>query len=222
MSAKDKGRQIINNASVTDFKGETDTIRLWESYRDQALLWRAMALLQIPATIAALLFAFTMWTNRSITLNVPAEPKPGIYSALHIPDAKLIEAAQDVVNLIATYTPGNVQVQFSKAREFLIEPLISKFDIEIMQQEMKAIVDTNRTQIFFVDPTKTTIERKGDAAFVVLSGERTKIVAGTDLGTTPIRYGITLTTVPRNVLNPYGIVVNNIQVETITKENKGK
>lgn len=217
MGAKDKGKQLFDNASVASFKGETDTIRLWESYRDQALLWRAMALLQIPATIVALIFALTMWNSRSITLKVPTEPKPGIYSAIQIPDAKFIEAAQDLVNLVATYTPGNAQSQFTKAREFLIEPLLSKFQLEMMQQELKAIVDTNRTQIFFTDPTKTEIQRRGDNALVILTGERTKIVAGTDLGTTPIRYGITMTTVPRNVLNPYGIVVNNIEVEAITR-----
>lgn len=218
MSARDAGKKIFKEASITDLKGETDTIRLWESYRDQALLWRAMALLQIPATLVALIFALIMWSNRSILLKVPSDPKPGTYSAMEIPDAKFIEAAQDLVGLVGTYTPANAQSQFLMARAMLKEPLLSKFDLEMMQQELKAITDTSRTQVFFADPTVTTIQRKGDSAFVVLTGARTKIVAGTDLGTIPVRYGITLTTVPRNVLNPYGIVVSNIEVEAITKK----
>src|SRR5690606_41834731 len=64
-----------------DGRSEADTIRLWENYREQALMWRALALLQIPATFIALVFALWIWNTRSITLEVPAKPLPGRYLA---------------------------------------------------------------------------------------------------------------------------------------------
>ena len=217
---KDTVSEAVKDASVIGTKGENDTLRLWESYKDQALLWRALTLLQIPTTLAALIFSIILWNNRHITLNVPREPLPGVYSAKELPDEKFIEAATEVVNLIATYTSATARPQFKRAREFLNGTLLEHFDEEQLGAELRAIEDTNKTQIFFVDPTKTaTLRVSNTEVKVQLEGSRLKIVGGKELPLFPTRYILTLTTLPRNVLNPYGIVVSNIQFETIAPEN---
>src|SRR6185436_12529117 len=96
-----------------------DTLRLWEGHREQATLWRAIALLQIPATVCALVFSMMIWGTRQITLNVPSKPLPGIYVAQDIPDSEFINVAQGYINLIGTYQPAIVRRQFEEARKMI-------------------------------------------------------------------------------------------------------
>jgi hypothetical protein len=55
----------------------SDTIRLWEGYREQAFLWRAIALFQIPATALSILAAIIMYFFSDTIIEVPATPQPG-------------------------------------------------------------------------------------------------------------------------------------------------
>lgn len=208
-------KKVLKEASVIDARGQTDTIRLWENYRDQALLWRAIALLQIPATTVALIFSLFIWYNRTTVLHVPAKPLPGIYAAQEIPDTEFINVATEYVNLVGTYQPAVAKRQYQKARELLKEPMLTNFDRDMMDIELKAIETTNRTQIFFVDPTKTEIIREGADVHIRLTGERLKMVAGKELPLINTKYTISLTTIPRNTTNPYGIVVTNATSENI-------
>lgn len=215
--AKAKVASITDHPQHSAAKHDTDTIRLWENYRDQALLWRSLALMQIPTTLVVLLFATGLWFTRKITLNVPRNPQPGIYSATDLPDEKFIESATEFVNLIASYQPAVAEAQFRKAREMLYAKLLEKFDSEMMNTELKAIQNTNRTQVFFADPAKTKIKRVGPSeVWVQLEGEREKVVAGKELEPINSRYVVVLTTVPHNVLNRYGIVVSNVVLKTIS------
>jgi hypothetical protein len=209
-------KEAVKDASFMDARRETDTIRLWENYKDQALLWRSLALLQIPTTLFAIVFSMILWHTRHIKLDVPREPLPGIYSAQEIPDEKFVEVATDLINLIASYTPATARPQFKKAKEFLKEPLLGKFEAEMMQTELKAIENTSRTQIFFADPSKILTARISNSEVQVqIDGTRLKLVGGKELPPAPTRYLVTLTTVPRNMLNPYGIVVSNVQFAAI-------
>ena len=209
-----KVSELLKNSAVTTIKGETDTIRLWEAYKDQASLWRAIALLQIPATAVALIFALIMWSNRSITLNVPSKPLPGTYPVSDLRDSEFIDIATDFTNLIATYQPKIARRQFEAASEMLIEPILGYFKTNMLIDELKAIETTGRTQIFFADPTKTAIRREGKYVTVTFAGDRTKIIGGRDSAPTPAVYEITMTTIPRNSLNPYGIVISNATFDT--------
>lgn len=200
-----------------DGRSEADTIRLWENYREQALMWRALALLQIPATFIALVFALWIWNTRSITLEVPAKPLPGRYLANEIPDAEFVEAATGFINLIATYQPAVARRQFEHARQMLLEPMLSRFDAEMVGVELKAIETTRRTQIFFVDPTSTSIERSDTEVIVSLVGDRLKIVAGKELPPATTKFLVKMTTIPRNDLNPYGIVITDIAFENLER-----
>jgi hypothetical protein len=208
--ATDAVKEKVGETELSAGRSKNDTIRLWENYKDQALMWRSLALIQIPATFIALLFASVLWLTREITLQVPSKPLPGMYAAQDIPDAEFINIANDYISLIATYQPATARKQFEVARGMLKEPLLTKFNNEIMGSELSAIETTSRTQVFFVDPIKTKVTREGNNVTVVVVGERWKVIAGAELPTVTSRFRVTLTTNPRNPLNQYGIVITSV------------
>lgn len=210
--------KIVKEAGVIDARGESDTIRLWESYRDQATLWRAIALLQIPATFILVIFAMFIWSTRNVTLNVPAKPLPGIYAAQDIPDTEYIDTATDFLNLIASYQFNVAERQFDEASKMLQEPLLSKFVDDYLGTELHSIKATNRTQLYFIDPTTVKVDRSVDRQVSVsMTGDRLKIVAGKELPLVKTRFRITMATVPRNKLNPYGITITGFDFEQVER-----
>ena len=215
-----KAQKLIKEANIIDAKHQSDTIRLWENFRDQAILWRSMALIQIPTTLVMAVFCMYMWGTRRITLNVPAKPLPGIYTAQEIPDSEFIDVSTAFVNLIGTYQPAIARRQFNRAREMLQEPMLERFNRDWMITELKTIENTSRTQIFFADPTKTHIFRRGKTVEVSINGDRLKMIAGRELPPIITIYSITMTTIPRNDLNPYGIVISNVASENVTPDNE--
>ena len=216
---KAAAEKVIKQAGVMDSRSQNDTIRLWENYRDQATMWRAISLLQIPATCLALLFALFMWANRTTVLNVPRSPLPGTYSVKEIPDTEFVDVATEFLNLIASYQHNVARRQFQKASEMIQEPLLTRFTKEIAQDELRTIESTNRTQTFFVDPETVSIKRDEvlRQITVEMTGDRLKIVAGTELPLVKTRFAVTMTTTPRNKLNPVGIVVVAYSFEEVKR-----
>lgn len=216
--AAEAAKRILNDSRFREAKRDNDTVRLWENYREQALLWRAIALLQIPATVVALVFALYIWWNREIILNVPAKPLPGYYSSSEIPDSEFLSAATEFVNLVSTYQPNVADKQFRKASELLVEPMLSLFETEMMGKELKAIKQTARSQVYYVDPAQTQIYRD-ESEFVVVTmvGERLKIVSGEQLPAKITQFRVTMTTVPRNKINQYGIMITNVETASMDK-----
>lgn len=214
-----KVSQLARDTSIFDARGETDTIRLWENYRDQAVLWRSLALIQVPTSLVLVIFALVLWSTRSVTLNVPAKPLPGMYLAKEIPDTEFVEVATDFINLIGSYQPATARRQFNQAKQFLVEPMLARFDTEMMGIELKAIEQTSRTQLFFADPLETKLERIDDRSIKVsFVGDRLKLVAGQEVPAELTRYTVVLTTIPRQQLNPYGIVITNVQFENLSRD----
>lgn len=210
-----KSAKIIKEAGIIDSKYDTDTFRLWESYREQAILWRALTLLQIPATLAAIILAIYLHSTRETILNVPPKPLPGLYHAQEIPDSEFIDVATNFVNLIASYQTNLAREQFNRAMRYIQEPMLSRFREDMMGEELKAIENTNRTQLFFIDPIKTDLKRTPQGVIVSMLGERMKLISGKELPAVQTRFEITMNTTPRNELNPYGIMVSNIFVENV-------
>lgn len=210
-----KAPKVLKDSQVVDSRKESDTLRLWENYKDQAIMWRALALLQIPATAISCFLALSLWMTRSITLNVPPKPLPGQYLAQDIPDSEFIDAATDFLNLIASYNPAIVRRQFLRARDMTVEPMLERFQVEMMGTELRAIENTRRTQLYFPDPTQTEVVRDGSEVHVKFFGDRLKYIAGRELPAVSTRFVVTMSTVPRNPLNPYGIVVTNVASENV-------
>jgi hypothetical protein len=213
---KERAKKLVDETKFREARGTSDTVKVWENYREQAMLWRALALLQIPATFMALLFGLTMWFDADVYLNVPAKPLEGHYQADEIQDVEFFSAATEFLNLVATYQPSNAERQFREAAKYLQEPFLGRFQEEIITNELVTIVSTRRSQVFFVDPARTKINRMANNRVQVqMTGERQKWVAGEGLPAQMIEYTIILTTVPRNTLNPYGIMVSEFSLKQI-------
>lgn len=218
MSFDNKAKATLASTAVRPPRRESDTLRLWEAYLDQAILWRAIALLQIPATLGMLLFTMWIYYNRTIVLNVPQKPLPGQYTVDQLTEPILIDAATDFINLIMSYTPKTARRQMVEAEQRVVEPLLTTFTRDIIETDLKAIEQTQRTQMFLIDPTKTTLSRGNGTATVTFEGDRIKIVSGKEFPVSSWRYFITMETRPRNRLNEYGVVITGMQFEP-TKED---
>jgi hypothetical protein len=86
----------------------------------------------------------------------------------------------------------------------------------MIEGDLKAIEQTQRTQVFLIDPTKTTLARGRGDATVTFEGDRVKIVSGKELPVSTWVYHVTLETRPRNRLNEYGVVITGLRLEKKT------
>lgn len=198
----------------------SDTLRLWEFYKEQALLWRAIALLQMPATALSIAAALIMFFFADTIITVPQKPMPGIYSVKQLPDEEFIDFATNLANLIGTFQPVTAEKQFRDARKLLWEPALSQFEISVLKDELEVIHSTRRSQIFYVDERLIKVERipQRDQVIVRLPGVRQKIIGTTALPPEDMAYWIKMSTIPRNRENQYGIVAVDIRAEI--KERK--
>lgn len=206
---------LVKNSEIPELRRGSDTIKAWEAYRDEAQLWRALALLQIPVTFVSLLLSLLIWMYSQPIINIPPSPAPGEYSVGAIDDVVFVDYAQEFVNLFASYTPVNARKQFLEARKFLTEPVLTKFNDEIIVQELGVIETTSRTQFFFVDPAAIVIKRRRSEIAVTFGGERIKILAGSQLPSVRSEYELRMVTVPRNRLNPFGIAIKSINLKDV-------
>ncbi len=217
VNLKDTTKKVLDNANVTNYKRGEDTIRIWEGYKEQAVLWRALSIIQLLATTAISILCIILWQTRSITLSVPQRPVPGQYNTQEIPDADFIEAANSFISLLATFQPYVAEPQFNRAAMMLHNSFLDKFTETFLVNELKAIKATSLSQVYFIDPMKTQIERtRNNIVKVTFYGKRHKYIGGQEVEPVGTRYDITLTTLPRNDLNPLGIVILDLSMEKIS------
>jgi len=214
---KNRVRDNLQNIEKVAGRAGSDTIRLWESYRDQAYLWRSLALLQMPATALSIIMALVLYATADTVVEVPDYPLPGYYSVEKLPDAQFITFAEQVVNLIASYQPANARQQFQTARSFLWEPALSQFDTEILTKELRTIEETKRSQLFLVDQTLTKVSRYPEEDYVIVRvpGTRQKLIGREAIPQEQFAYYVKMTTIPRNINNEYGIVITDMRLAQI-------
>ena len=207
-------KQDIKQLERVGGRAGSDTIRLWEGYREQAYLWRALCLLQMPATALSIAAALVMYFFADTIIEVPERPEPGQYSTRQLPDSSFINAATAVVNLIATYQPAVARRQFKTARKYLWEPALTEFENTMMTNEIQQIEETKRSQMFFINPRLIKVERYPEFETVVIRipGIRQKLIGNKPLPPDEMVYYVKMTTIPRNVSNEYGIVVVDIHL----------
>jgi hypothetical protein len=217
----------IKSIESVDGRADGDTLRLWESHKEQAMLWRALALLQIPATTLAIIAAMVMYFFADTVVEVPLQPKPGRYGTKALPDSEYVNVATEVVNLIGTYTPATARQQYVRAKQFLWEPALTEFEKSMMADELRTIEETARTQLFFVNEKMIKIDRFPEEEKVVvrLPGVRQKLIGGQPTEPDELVYYIKMTTIPKNVSNEFGIVVVDLRLrkagmKTIVREDK--
>ena len=206
-----------------DGRGRSDSLRVWESYRDQATLWRALTLLQMPAIALSITVALVLFFTSDTIINVPIKPEPGHYSADKLPDSEFVSVAVQVVNLLSTYTPYTARPQFVKARKYLWEPALSHFEKYYMKQELPTVTDMSRSQIFRVNMRGVKVQRRDDEFVVVrLPGTRQRLIGNRMLPPEQIAWYIKMITIPRNVHNEYGIVIIDVSVKESSVGEDGK
>lgn len=220
LQLKEKLRDgLYSQLEQVEGKSGGDTIRLWEGYRDQAYFWRALALVEIPVTCISLIFAFVVYATRYTVVEVPQKIEPGRYSARELPDNEFKNVAGHFVNLISSYTPATAPRQFNYARTFLWEPALSQFQKVMIDQELKAIDQTTRSQLFFMDDSQTRVQRSvgaDDSVTVRISGTKKRLIADRSLPAEEQAYYIKLQTIPKNIMNPYGITIVDIRIRDIS------
>ncbi len=201
-----------------------DTIRLWEGYREQAYLWRALCLLQMPATALSIAAALVMYFFADTIIEVPERPNPGYYSVKQLPDSHFIDAAVSVVNLIATYQPAVARRQFKTAKKYLWEPALTEFEDTMMGPEIQAVEETKRSQMFFINQRLIKVERfpEFDQVVVRIPGLRQKLIGNKPLPPDDMAYYVKMTTIPRNVSNEYGIVITDIHLRRADEQEISK
>lgn len=214
-------KQDLKQLETVAGKAGADTIRLWEGFREQALFWRALALIQVPSTALAILIALLQLYLSDPIINVVPNPLPGRYSSKELPDRLYLSSAQNLVNLISTYQPSIARRQFKRAEKMLWEPALSRFQKVMLENELRAIEETARSQIFFADEARIKIERFpefGDSGKVVvrIPGVQQKLIGNRPLEAEKVVYHISMTTIPRHRYNKYGIVVINIDSRSLT------
>ncbi|HMO19050.1 MAG TPA: hypothetical protein PKA63_13165 [Oligoflexia bacterium] len=212
-----KGMQVkkdIQELERVAGRAGSDTIRLWEGYREQAFFWRALSLIQVPGTALAIAAALSMFFFADTIIEVPEHPQPGFYSVKQLPDSQFINVAREVVNLISTYQPAVVERQFRTARRYLWEPALSEFESTMLTTELNAVLETKRSQMFFINPRLIKVERfpEHDTVVVRIPGLRQKLIGNQPLAPDELAYYVKMTTIPRNVHNEYGIVITDIHL----------
>lgn len=205
-------KKDLSQPENTERRLGPDPLVLWQSYKEQATLWRALALLQLPATFLAVITAFVMFLYKDTIVEVPPKPAPGFYSVSEIPDAAFINVANNVANLYYTYKPDIASQQYNILKRFFWEPLLSNFD-EGSKRILENISQTRRSQTFVVDETFTNVVRLAgeDRVTVEMRGVGYRFTGSEESTPRKISLKMVMTTVPRNVLNPYGIVVTNFE-----------
>ena len=211
-------KKQIEKLDKVEGRAGADTIRLWEGYKEQAVLWRTIALLQIPTTFLAILAALILWLYADTVIEVPPKPHPGFYSVKELPDSAFINVAQEVVNLIATYQPERILLQYNTARKYLWEPALSNMQ-QYMNTEIPTTIDMKRSQLFLIVPSLTKVQRDDEGGVIVVSlqGTRHKLIGTKALDPEDYIYDIEMKTIPRNMSNEYGIVVTGIRIRAAEK-----
>ena len=87
----------------------------------------------------------------------------------------------------------------------------------MLRRELRTIEETGRSQVFFANRERIKVERypELDKIVVRLPGSRQKLIGGRPLAADDLVYYVTMTTVPRNMHNPYGIVVIEITLRQL-------
>ncbi len=204
---------------VVDLPGReaSDTLKLWDRYKEKAFLWRAFALLQMPITTVLILASMIFFVTADTVLNIPLDPEPGSYSVKKLPDSLFVSHATNVVNLISTYQPFTARKQYTTAVRYLWEPALSSFQKTHIDTDIEAVEETSRSQLFFIDPKRVRVERIKNYVVVKLPGTRQKFIHNKPLPPEQVAYFIKMTTIPRNVHNEYGIVVTDLQLKGVKK-----
>lgn len=192
-----------------------DTLRVWDRYKLETVFWRRVSLIQPAILVVACALMFYSVYSAEIRLIVPQEPMEGYYSSVSLPDSIFEQVAEEITNLLGTFTPGNIAKQYDQVKYFLWEPALTAWQAEIRRQ-VKSSQSTSKTQLFLKDPLLTQVGRSsnGEFAIVRVEGVRYRYYGTTRYTPLNQTYTYYMRRVPRSKFNPYGVVVFRFSVES--------
>lgn len=188
-------------------------LKLWDTYRLQALTWRSLALLLIPGTLLASALTLSTFYLLETRIEVPATPEPGFYYIENIPDKTFVQTALRLTNLITTYQPDTALPQFLDARNMLWQPALQRFQRDIIGKDFAVIQKTKRSQIFYVNTKNIVLTRHDDFVEVMIPGKRKKLLNDEMPDYQEIAWFIKMSTVAPNSFNQFGIVVYSLELK---------
>jgi hypothetical protein len=124
-------------------------------------------------------------------------------------DDDFISVATQFVTLTANYEPQTARERFEKAKNYLIEPELTVFEM-LLAQELPVIEKNLGSQKFQVARTILSgrqRESQGESAVVIIEGEQFKTFETKQLAGVPISYRVTLVTPEKS-----GIKICNLEV----------
>lgn len=221
------------------FKGNTQPETVAKVYREQSYLWRAIALMQIPTTLVAVIVALMCYVNSDNIINVAPRPAPGYFLTSEIPDEEFVKVGIEFLNLISSYQPVTAEKQFNYALNFLMEPVYSLFRNNFLlgspgrDPEIEQIRQIQRAQLFYinrdlisvrryedqVDPRNSTVEVRIPGELIkVLNGVRQDAVNNDRY----LAYFVQMRTFPKTIFNPNGIYIVNYNLRTKIGEGQNQ
>lgn len=178
--------------------------------------WRLFFIAQVGATVFALYFCFTNFFGQQLRLHVEDKLLDGRYPVVQVPDYEIKEFAYDFVALNANYNPFNAENNFKEGRKYLIGPALEKYDREVLNQELRAIRDSDRSQVMEINPARTKIVRdEPGSVTIMIEGQRSKIVKRSTLPPAALRYRLKVEVTEGEAKNRLGLMISDYSIEVI-------
>ena len=166
------------------------------------------ASLAIAACVGSLLVVWVGYLYTDTIIEVPERPQPGWGPPPPLPDSQFALVAISFAELTQSFEFNTAKMQFKKARRLLWKDGLERYNQEMMKLQLQKIEADHLSQKFEIDPQATTIVRHPelDRVEVTLRG---KVSGAQECASATM--SLKLTTVPRNVNNEYGIVIDEYQ-----------
>jgi len=180
-----------------------------DSFHEQGRLWRLLSVYFAPGTFLSLVAAFFMLIYSVDRQPVELRPAPSIVDVKEVPDDRFFAVADEVVGLLNSYHYSRADAQFNLAKTFLWEPALSQF-IKNNESEVPKILSLRRSQFFDSTGFPKLPKRANEEFAVAVAGKLQTWIGAQEPTEELLQIKLTMITVPRNAINPWGIVVTSI------------
>ncbi|MDR2338343.1 MAG: hypothetical protein LBE20_06865 [Deltaproteobacteria bacterium] len=199
---------------------------LASGFREQSYLWRMLSLIQVPATLVAVITAIVLYLTANIIVHVDPKPSPGYYLTDQVPDKEFVLYAVEFANLISTFNAKTAEAQFEYASKFLSPQFYHDFREKYLNKkdlnsEIMLATKLEKTQMFFIDkyfirvkriaaenPVNNKVEVRLYGNFTKFVKKNARLVTNTEV----VLY-VYLQTVPYTVFNPNGVVITGFEYQ---------
>ncbi len=166
--------------------------------------WKATTLVSSALTVAAVWYAWSAYRWCAPCPPLPL-PLPGPF--YEIPDQEFTSVAVQFLSLAETFDAGSAEGNFRKALSIVHANEYSKLSSRFLTDQLPRIRQNIEEQRFYVDLASLAALRERNVMKVDVRGILKIKKSSNEEQVVPVHYIVELTTVPRNPVHPYGIVV---------------